>query len=137
MAKAKNKSESALITEANAQNNPHLGKILNALQEGYKPNRVGKSMHQIRIDHTAAIPNPTDVWAWRKDPITGKNVEPRLLYRAGWYLSLEDKYVIDQLMEDDDNRRLNKEIQAHREANGLAIEKPSASQKEVKVVDGE
>jgi hypothetical protein len=124
--------DSALITGKSAANNPNLDRVIQAITDGYKPNRLGKSARQLRIDHTAMIPLDKPVFAVRTHP--NGNKEVRQLYRAGWYLSPEENYIVQQILSDPENQKLNDEIHAKMEEAGLPVEKEAAELTDAKVV---
>lgn len=129
------KADSAIVAEPNAQNNPHLSKVIDSIVKGYSPHRLGKANRHIRIHHTAMIPCPVPVYAWKRGA-NGEKVEPQLLFRAGWYLSVEEAAMVERIMKDDDNRELNEQIRKQMEEQGMEYEKTPATQQEVKVVSG-
>ena len=130
--KPNDRKDSALITGKSAANNPNLDRVLKALEEGYSPNRFGKSTRQLRIDHTAMIPLDRPVFGVRTDGQGNKTV--RLLFRAGWYLSPEENFVAKQLLEDEETREVNEQIWAKMEKEGYTVEKEAAEQVDAKVV---
>lgn len=134
MAKEKKKvdKDSALVTGRSVSNNANLDNVVASIAAGYKPNRQGKSTRQIRIDHTAMIENTKDVWAYRS--VDGGAKVPRLVFRAGWYISPEEAYIREQILADTDNKKLNDHIQKEMEAAGLVTEKRPAEIEDAKVV---
>src|SRR5688572_4404741 len=104
MPKKKTEIDSALVTETGAANNPNLNRVKEAILKGYKPNRIGKSntILNLRQHRTAMFENEQDVWAWKTDETTGAKT-PRLLFRAGWWLSAEEQGIVNALLEDADN----------------------------------
>ena len=126
------RNDSALITGKSAANNPNLDRVLKAVTDGYKPNRLGKSLRQLRIDHTAMIPLEKPVFAVRTDAQGNKTI--RQLFYAGWYLSPEENYIAQQILEDPENKKVNEQIWAQMEDAGLTVEKEAAEQTDAKVV---
>jgi hypothetical protein len=124
--------DSALVTGKSAANNPNLDRVLQAIADGYKPNRLGKSARQLRIDHTAMIPLEKPIFAVRTHENGSKEI--RQLFRAGWYLSPEENYIAEQILNDPENRKLNDEIYAKMEEAGLTVEKEAAELTDAKVV---
>lgn len=127
------KTESAVIAEENAQNNPHFKKIVENLQQGYKPHRMGKANSAIRINNTAMIHNPKPIWGYSNRE---GDIAPRLLFRAGWYLSIEEDAMVKALLNDPKTKELNEQMWASMEKAGMTVEKTPPSQKDVKVVSG-
>lgn len=134
---AKDKTVSALVTEQGAVNNPHLNKVIQNLRDGYKPNAASKANHNLSlaVHRTAMIENPRDIYAWKKDA-DGNAVKPQVLFRKGWYLSVEEAAMRDAILADEDNQKLNETIWKQMEDSGMEVEKAAGSAKEVRVVTG-
>lgn len=131
----KKKSESrdtALVTGRAAAGNPNLDRVVDAVMAGYKPNRAGKSVRQLRIDHTAMKPLEKPIYGIRE--VEGGDDEIRLLYRAGWYLSAEENYIVENMMKNDKVREVNERIWAAMEAQDIQVEKEAAEVGDAKVV---
>jgi hypothetical protein len=130
------KDSSAVITGKGAANNPHLQNVLDSISAGYKPNRIGKSNRQIRIDHTAMFENDKDVYGIRSVEQNGETLSvPQLLFRKGWYLSAEEKHMRDALLtEGSPTLEINEQIWAQMEDAGLEVTKKPAEVSDAKVV---
>lgn len=122
----------ALVTGRSAAGNPNLDRVVDAIMEGYKPNRAGKSVRQLRIDHTAMKPLEKPIYGIRK--MEGADDEIRLLWRAGWYLSAEENYVVEQILADPEQLKVNEQIWAAMEQQGIPVEKEAAEVSDAKVV---
>jgi hypothetical protein len=132
----KKKEETAVVTGSGAANNPHLQSVLSSIEAGYKPNRIGKSNRQIRIDHTAMFPNDRDVYGMKTVVQNGAEVQvPVLLFRKGWYLSVEEKHMRDTLLEKGtDTLKMNKQVWQAMEDAGMEVVKKPAEISDSKVV---
>lgn len=128
--KEKDKSGSALVTEVGAQGNPNLEKMKTALSNGYKANRLSRANHNLNIrEHrTAMIENKKPIFAFKS------NGQVKQLFRAGWYVSVEENAMIEEILANEKTRKLNEEIWAHMEANGQDVEKAVGSASDVRVV---
>lgn len=130
------KVESALIVEPGASGNPHLKKMIQMLQKGFSLHRGNKQNHSLdlREHNIALIPNPRPIYAWVKDKKTGERIRPQELFRAGWYVSVAEKALIDEILADPHNKDLNEQIWKTIEDAGLPLDKESGSMKDVKVI---
>lgn len=119
MAKGKKNIDSALVTESDAQDNPHLQKVINALKEGYNAHRVGKSNSVLNLKkhRVAMVPNERSVWVF------GKDNGVREMFRAGWYLSIEENAIKEELLKDPKIKELNETIWGQMEAAGMSVDK--------------
>lgn len=137
--KKSSKITSAVVAEPHAQNNASLGKVIDALKAGYRTNRMSKanSTIDLRRNRVAMIPNDKPIYAHKKDG-AGNIIGTKLLYRAGWYLSVEDNAFKETLLADPENRELNETIWAAMEEQGVEVEKSvGGSNSESKVVSGD
>lgn len=133
--KKSEKSVSAVITEKNASNNPHLDRVVNAVTDGYRATRrVGQTL-SLRKHRTAMIPNEKPIWVLVKGA-DGKVVGSKLLFGAGWYLSAEEQVMKEELMKDEESRSFNERMWSAMEAQGIDPEKVPGSPHEVRVVSG-
>lgn len=133
----KDKTTSALVTGKHVANNPNLQKVLQNVVDGYKPHRIGKSNRQIRIDHTAMIENDKPIYGYKTVHNESTNTDeqiPRLLYRAGWYLSPEENAIKEGILADEANKKLNETIWKQMEQAGMTVEKSPAEVGDAKVV---
>jgi hypothetical protein len=137
MIEKKNDEKSAVVSGKGALNNPHLSSVVDQITKGFKPNRIGRSNRQIRIDNTAMIENTVPVWGFKQ--VTDDKGEvvrevPQLLFRAGWYLSPTENFVKEELMKDPRTKELNDAIKAKMEEQGVQYEKQPAQQEGEKVI---
>lgn len=128
--KEKDRKDSALVTEVGAQGNPHLEKMKQALLAGHKAHRLSKANHNLNLrEHrTAMIENKKPIYA------TDKNGNVKQLFRAGWYISVEEQAMVDEILANPTTKKLNEDIWAHMEAGGLEVEKAAGSVSDVRVV---
>lgn len=136
MSPKKNADKSAVVAGSTAANNKHLNTVIEAVRAGYTPHRIGKSNRQLRIDHTAMIPNRRPVYGLKKIQ-QGEDVVvvPQLLFRAGWYLSAEEAALRDSMLKDPDVAKYNDKVYAAMEEAGMVVEKDPQELPDAKVID--
>lgn len=116
-------SESAIISEAHAANNPNLDRIVQAMSYNFK---AGSGSNN--LERTAVLPNQRDVYEVRD----GKAV---LISMAGWAVSIEEKAEIDRVLNDPVQRENNEKIWASQDELGIKSRKATVGYKEVKVLN--
>lgn len=116
-------SESAIISEAHAANNPNLMRIVEAMSRQYKPG-LGSN----NLERTAVIPNPRDVYEVR----SGKAV---LIAKAGWAVSIEEQAEVERVLADPIQRENNQKIWDSQDELGIKSRKATVGYKEVKVLN--
>jgi hypothetical protein len=129
--------ETALVAEKKASNNDSLDQVVKDLVKSYRPNRPNTSMRDMRIEHTAMIPNDKDIYAYKKvdpDDEFDERKEHFLLFRAGWYLSLEENHLKEKILADPVTAKLNEAIWAAMKNAGMNPVKKSGAPSEVKVI---
>jgi hypothetical protein len=120
--------ETALVAEKKASNNDSLDTVVSDLIRTYVPNRPNASMRDMRIEHTAMIPNDKDIYAYDSEG------QYFVLFRAGWYLSLEENHIKEKILADPEAAKLNEAIWASMKNAGINPVKKSGAPSEVKVI---
>lgn len=139
--KEKNRAGSALVTEEGVSGNPDLRVMKKALSDGYKANRSTTSRYTtVREYQTAMIENTKPIFALSTQKIKDANGEIvdhqilKLLFGAGWYLSIEEEFVRDTILADPKLLAMNEEIWASMEQSGQKVDKAPAVAQSVRVV---
>jgi hypothetical protein len=116
-------SESAIISEAHAANNPNMTRIIEAMSHNFKAGSGSNS-----LERTAVIPNPRDVYEVKDGRVV-------LIAMAGWAVSIEEKAEIDRILADPIQKENNEKIWASQDELGIKSRKATVGYKEVKVLN--